>query len=97
MEVKLETNSLRKVSLLLNNMTYILNTHRFRGFKVMFADWLKFSLIEELTYEIDVWFQEKILTNDALDLVGSPTFLDVVAGLGHCFKAVRYTSIITYS
>jgi hypothetical protein len=24
-----------------------------------FADWLKFSLIEELTYEIDVRFQEK--------------------------------------
>jgi hypothetical protein len=39
-----------------------------------FADWLKFSLIEELTYEIDVYFKknEKILTNDALDLIGSP-------------------------
>jgi hypothetical protein len=32
-------------------MTYIQNTHRFRGFKLPFADWLKFSLIEELTYE----------------------------------------------
>jgi hypothetical protein len=35
------------------------NTHRFRGFQLTvlifkFADWLKFSLIEELTYEIDV-------------------------------------------
>jgi hypothetical protein len=29
------------------------NTHRFRSFKLMLADWLKFSLIEELTYEID--------------------------------------------
>jgi hypothetical protein len=38
----------------------------------MFADWFKFSLIEELTYEIDAWFQEKFLTNDALDLIWSP-------------------------
>jgi hypothetical protein len=38
----------------------------------MFADWLKFSLIEELTYVIDVWLQKKILTNDALDLIWSP-------------------------
>jgi hypothetical protein len=53
------------------------------------ADWLKFSLIEHLTYEIDVidvmkvidvkkFFlesvQEKFLTNDALDLIGSPIF-----------------------
>jgi hypothetical protein len=36
--------------------------------------WLKFSLKEELTYEIDGWFQEKILTNDALDLTWSPAF-----------------------
>jgi hypothetical protein len=46
-------------------MTYIQNTHRFRGFKFTLADWLKFSLIEKLKYEIDVWFLEKILTNDA--------------------------------
>jgi hypothetical protein len=39
---------------LLNNMTYIQNTHRFRAFKIAFADWLEFSLLEELTYEIDV-------------------------------------------
>jgi hypothetical protein len=26
-----------------------------RNFKFTFADWLKFSLIEEFTYEIDVW------------------------------------------
>jgi hypothetical protein len=32
----------------LENMTYIQNMHRFRGFK------LTSSLIEELTYEIDV-------------------------------------------
>jgi hypothetical protein len=30
--------------------------------------------MEELTYEIDVWFQENILTNDALDLIGRPPF-----------------------
>jgi hypothetical protein len=34
------------VSLLWNNMTYVQNTHRFRGFKLVFADRLKFSLIE---------------------------------------------------
>jgi hypothetical protein len=28
-------------------MSYIQNTHRCRGFKLTFADWLKFSLIEE--------------------------------------------------
>jgi hypothetical protein len=39
------------VSLLLNNMTYIQNKHRFRSFKLTFADWLKFSLIEKCTYE----------------------------------------------
>jgi hypothetical protein len=50
-------------------MTYIQNTHRFKGSKLTFADWLKFSLIEELTYEIDVCFQEKFLTNDALDMI----------------------------
>jgi hypothetical protein len=42
-------------------MTFIQNMHRCRGFKLTFADWLKFSLMEE-----------KILTNDALDLIGSP-------------------------
>jgi hypothetical protein len=47
-------------------MTYIQNSHRFRGFKLTFTDWLKFSLIEELTYEIDVWFHDQFLTNDAL-------------------------------
>jgi hypothetical protein len=49
-------------------MTYIQNTHRFRGFKMTFADWLKFSVMEQLTYEIYVCLQEKILTN-ALDLM----------------------------
>jgi hypothetical protein len=74
MEVQLWTNSFQKVSLLWNNMTYIQNTHRFRGFKLPFADWLKYSLIEELTYEIDVRFQEKILINDALHLFVSSAF-----------------------
>jgi hypothetical protein len=50
-------------------MTYTQNTHRFRSFKLTFPDWLKFCLIEELTYEIDVKFQEKFMTNDALDLI----------------------------
>jgi hypothetical protein len=49
-------------------MTFFKNTHRFRGFKLI-ADWLKFSLIEKLTYEIDVQFQEKIPTNEALDMI----------------------------
>jgi hypothetical protein len=46
-----------------------LNTHRFRGFKFTFACWFKFRVIEELTFEIDVCFQDKFLTNDALDLM----------------------------
>jgi hypothetical protein len=50
-------------------MTYIQNTPRSRGFKFTFADWLKFSLIEELTNEIDVSFQEKIPSNDVLDMI----------------------------
>jgi hypothetical protein len=33
------------------------------------TEWLKFSLIEELTYKIDVLIQAKILTNDALNLI----------------------------
>jgi hypothetical protein len=45
-------------------MTFIQNARRFRGFKLTFADWLKFSVIEELTYEIDVGFQERLLTNN---------------------------------
>jgi hypothetical protein len=28
--------------------------HRFRGFKLTFADWLKFNVIEQLTCEIEV-------------------------------------------
>jgi hypothetical protein len=47
-------------------MTYIQNTHGFRGYQLTFADWLKFRLIEELTNEIDIRFQEKILTNDMI-------------------------------
>jgi hypothetical protein len=35
-------------------MTFIQNTHRFRGFKLTFAEWSKFSLIKELTNKIDV-------------------------------------------
>jgi hypothetical protein len=42
-----------------NSMTYIQNTQRFRGYKLMFADWLKFSLIEELTNEIDCLISRK--------------------------------------
>jgi hypothetical protein len=50
-------------------MTYIQNTHRLRGLKLTNADWLKYSLIKELTYEIDVCIQEKFLINDALDVI----------------------------
>jgi hypothetical protein len=53
-----------------------------------FVDWLKLTLVEELTYEVNVRFQEKFLTNDALDLIGSPAFYDIYVWLGHCFKAV---------
>jgi hypothetical protein len=42
-------------------MTYILNTNRFRSYKLTFSDW--FRLIEELAYEIVVRLQEKFLTN----------------------------------
>jgi hypothetical protein len=38
----------------LKNMTYNQNTHRFLGFKLAFADWLKFSFIKELAYTVDV-------------------------------------------
>jgi hypothetical protein len=55
-------------------MMYIQNTHLLHGLKLTFADCLKFSLIEELTYEIDDCFQEKILTNDVLDMIWSPAF-----------------------
>jgi hypothetical protein len=52
-----------EVSLLWNNMTYIQNTYRFRGFKLTFADWVKFSLIEDWCL-----ISRKILTNGALDV-----------------------------
>jgi hypothetical protein len=62
---------LRKSVTTLKYMTYIQNTHRFQSFKLTFADknWLKFNLKEELTYKIDVGFQEKFLTNGALDMI----------------------------
>jgi hypothetical protein len=83
------------VSLLWNNMTYIQNTHGFRGFKLI-TDWLQFSLIEELTYEIDVWFQEEILTNDAR-LHLQARLLRRSYLVGSLFQG-SYTSIfITYS
>jgi hypothetical protein len=74
--------------------TYIQNTHRFRGFKLTFADWVKFIFIEELTYLIDVIFQEKILTNDSLDLIWSPACYDVYVWLGHCFKAITLVYLL---
>jgi hypothetical protein len=64
-------------------MTNIQNTHRFQGFKLTFADWLKFSLIEELTYEIGIRFQENFPTNNALNFSPARTYM-----FGHCFKAV---------
>jgi hypothetical protein len=63
----LTRNKVLMKSSIKNNMTYIQNTLRFWGFKLTFADWLKFSLIVEYTDKIDVWFQVKFLTNDALD------------------------------
>jgi hypothetical protein len=58
----------------------------------MFADWLKFSLIEELTYEIVVLFQEKFLTR--LDL--KPRLLGHTCLVGSLFQG-SYTSIFTYT
>jgi hypothetical protein len=37
-----------------------------------FADWYKFSFLEGLTYEMNVCFQEKFLTNNALGVIGGP-------------------------
>jgi hypothetical protein len=54
-----------------NNMTYILITYHFRGF----FNWrflIGLIQIDRLTYEIDVWFQEKIVINNALCLILSP-------------------------
>jgi hypothetical protein len=34
------------------------------------ADWFKFSLIDELTYEIDVVFQEKIVDRASVEKSG---------------------------
>jgi hypothetical protein len=65
---------------------YIQNTNQFRGYKLTFADWFKFRLIEELTYEMDVWSQEKFLTNDAQYLIFKSLF-GLNFWLGHCFKA----------
>jgi hypothetical protein len=77
-------------------MTHILNTHRFRGFKLTFADWLKFSVVEELTNEIDACIQEKFLSNDALDLM-KPRLLGHICLVESLFQG-SYTSIfITYS
>jgi hypothetical protein len=33
-----------------------------------------------MTYEIDDWFQEKILSNDALDLIWSPASRPYIFG-----------------
>jgi hypothetical protein len=54
-------------------MTYIQNTNHLRGYKLTFADWFKFKLIEELTNETGVCLQiEKFLTNDAQCLIFKP-------------------------
>jgi hypothetical protein len=77
-------------------MTFIQNTHGFRGFKLTFAGWLKFSVIKELTYELMSMFQEKFLTSDALDLM-KPRLLGHRCLVGSLFEG-SYTSIfITYS
>jgi hypothetical protein len=49
----LTRNMLLMKSVTTLNMTYTQNTHRFRGFKLTFVC-LKFSLTEEMTYEIDI-------------------------------------------
>jgi hypothetical protein len=55
------------------------------------VSWLvKIQSDEELRYEIDVWFQEKFLTNDALDLIWSPAFWDTYDWLGHCLRQLYF-------
>jgi hypothetical protein len=71
------------------NITYIQNTHHFRGFKFTFVDSFKFRLIEEFAYEIDVWFQEKFVTNNDLILIlSSPKRLKFL--IASFFKALLY-------
>jgi hypothetical protein len=45
-------------------------------------------------YEIDVWFEEKIVTNDSLKLIWSPAFKDINVLLGHCFTAVTFPYLL---
>jgi hypothetical protein len=47
-QIPYEVSLLYFIVFILNNMTYIQNTHCFRGFKLAFANWLKFSLIEDM-------------------------------------------------
>jgi hypothetical protein len=55
-------------------MMYIQNT-RFRlQIDVCWLIKIQFDRRILLTYEIDVWFEDKFLTNDALDLIWSPAF-----------------------
>jgi hypothetical protein len=55
LQISNKYGSLTRNKFFMKSVTILnINTHRFRGFKLTFADWLKFSLIEELTYEIDV-------------------------------------------
>jgi hypothetical protein len=65
------------VSLPGNNMTYIQNTHHCRGSKLTFAYWFEFRLKEELTYKIDVCFEEKFLTSLGLIFLVESFFMAV--------------------
>jgi hypothetical protein len=49
-------------------------------------DYVKFSLIEELTYESDVLFQKNNSVQWCPRLDWKPRLLDVVVWLGHNFK-----------
>jgi hypothetical protein len=48
---------------------------------------LMMMMIEELTYENDVWLQEKFLTNDALSIIFKAPLLGHKFRLGNFFKA----------
>jgi hypothetical protein len=50
---------MKSVTTLITHDVYS-KSHRFRVSKLTFADWLKFSLIENLTCEIDVRLKKKI-------------------------------------
>jgi hypothetical protein len=67
-------NSLWKVSLLWNNMFIQIHFWGLNWRLQIKPTSISYVIFSELTYEIDVWFQEKFLTNNALCLILSPAY-----------------------